>query len=370
MNEMDGLNEQTSANEISSVDEAAAGCNTASPEVIALGELLVDFIQVGFEELPAGAGANDDAEPRALYARAAGGAPANVAAALAVQGVRAGFVGKVGDDPMGRYLLDRLSATGVDLAGAVADPAYATTLAFATLDPGSGGLAYSFARKPGADLMLREDELDLERIRSARIVHVGSLSLVAEPARSATLRAVREARGAGRLVSCDPNARPHAWDRAQDMLDAIALVVGQADLLKVSAAEMELLTGLDDVAAGARELLGRGPHLVAVTLDKHGTYLATHRAQAFSEAYPAARVADTAGAGDTFWGAALAWLLRETGVHTAGDLDALDGEALAACARYACAAASLSVERRGALGSAPTALQTAERLGAWSTQEE
>lgn len=342
--------------------------HTASPEVIALGELLVDFIQVGVEELPADT-VDSDAEPRALYARAAGGAPANVAAALAAQGVRAGFVGKVGDDPMGRYLLDRLGAADVDLAGAVADPAYATTLAFATLDPGSGGLTYSFARKPGADLMLCEDELDLERIRSARVVHVGSLSLAAEPARSATLRAIREAHGVGALVSCDPNARPHAWNRAQDMLDAIALVVDQADLLKVSVAEMELLTGLDDVAAGARELLDRGPRLVAVTLDEHGAYLATRRAQAFSEAYPVAQVVDTAGAGDAFWGAALAWLLHEADVRTAGDLDALDSEALAACARYACVAASLSVERRGALGSAPTALQTAGRLEEWGTQE-
>lgn len=369
MNEMGGLNGQAGTDGTAGADRPGTGCNTASPEVIALGELLVDFIQVGVEELPAGAGANDDAKPRALYARAAGGAPANVAAALTAQGVRAEFVGKVGDDPMGRYLLDRLGATGVNLAGAVADPAYATTLAFATLDPDSGGLAYSFARKPGADLMLREDELDLERIRSARVVHVGSLSLAAEPARSATLRAIREVHDAGKLVSCDPNARPHAWDRAQDMLDAIALVVGQADLLKVSAAEMELLTGLDDVAAGARELLGRSPRLVAVTLDEHGAYLATHRAQAFSEAYPVARVVDTAGAGDTFWGVTLAWLLHEADVRTASDLDALDGEALAACARYACAAASLSIERRGALGSAPTALQTAERLEAWGAQK-
>ncbi len=367
--EMDGLDERPDMDKAVDMDtgELGAGRKTTSPEVIALGELLVDFIQVGVDELPAGA--NDDAEPRALYARAAGGAPANVAAALAAQGVRAGFVGKVGDDPMGRYLLDRLGATGVDLAGAVADPAYATTLAFATLDPDSGGLAYSFARKPGADLMLREDELNLERIRSAQIVHVGSLSLAAEPARSATLRALREAHDAGKLVSCDPNARPHAWDCAQDMLDAIALVVDQTDLLKVSISEMELLTGLDDVAAGARELLGRGPRLVAVTLDENGAYLATRQARAFSEACPVARAVDTAGAGDTFWGATLACLLREAGVRTADDLDALDDEALAACTRYACAAASLSVERRGALGSAPTALQTAERLEEWGTQE-
>lgn len=352
-------------------DENTAPADTEGgikpPEVIALGELLVDFIQVGTEELPSDV--DGDAEPRALYARAAGGAPANVAAALEAQGVHAGFVGKVGDDDMGRYLLGRLGAEGVDLTGAIADPAFATTLAFATLDQVSGGLAYSFARKPGADLMLRADELDLERIRSARIVHVGSLSLVSEPARSATLRAVRTAREAGNLVSCDPNARPHAWNRAQDMLDAINLLLSQTDLLKVSAAEMELLTGLNDVAAGARELLGRGPRLVAVTMDEHGAYLATHTGGAFAPAYPVERVVDTAGAGDAFWGATLAWLLREADVRTAGDLDLPGPDALAACARYACAAASLSVERRGALGSAPTAPQTAERLEEWGESE-
>ena len=119
MDETGGLNRQAGMDEAAGTDGPGAGRDTSSPEVIALGELLVDFIQVGVEELPVSAN-DSDAEPRALYARAAGGAPANVAAALAAQGVRAGFVGKVGDDPMGRYLLDRLGAAGVDLAGAVA----------------------------------------------------------------------------------------------------------------------------------------------------------------------------------------------------------------------------------------------------------
>ncbi len=348
----------------------AAGEGAGRPlDVVAVGELLVDFIQVGVEEADAAGLQGDGTEPRVLFARAAGGAPANVAAALAAQGVRAGFVGKVGDDALGHYLLERLGAAGVDLSGALTDPAYATTMAFASYDPAQGGLIYSFARKPGADLMLREGELDLESIRQARVVHVGSLSLCAEPTRAATLRAVREARGAGRLVSCDPNARPHAWNRRQDMLDAIALVMGQADLLKVNAAEMELLTGLDDVAAGARELLWRGLRLVAVTMDEHGAYLAARGGCAFAPAYPVGRVVDTAGAGDAFWGAALAWLLREADVRAADDLDLLGPDALAACARYACAAASLSVERRGALGSAPTALQTVARLEAWEERE-
>ena len=97
-------------------------------DVVALGELLVDFIQVETDGVPDGTG-------RALYARAAGGAPANVAAALAAQGVRAGFIGKVGDDPLGRYALGRLAACDVDVSGTLCDPAFSTTLAFASLDP-------------------------------------------------------------------------------------------------------------------------------------------------------------------------------------------------------------------------------------------
>ena len=356
---------------------AKATDTSASPDVVALGELLVDFIQVATDGAPGGDGAvvdtgrngdyaGGEGEGRALYARAAGGAPANVAAALAAQGVRAGFVGKVGDDPLGRYALERLAATGVDVSGTLRDPAYSTTLAFASVDPESGGLAYSFARRPGADLMLRADELDLGAIRRALVLHVGSLSLVADPARTATLRAIDEARRAGCLVSFDPNMRPHAWESPDDMLAAVELVLGPTDLLKVSRAEMELLTGTSDAAVGARMLLERGPRLVAVTLDEQGAHLATRGGQASSPAYPVTQVADTAGAGDAFWGAALAWLLREGGVRTARDLDGMGSDGLLACARRACAAASLSVERRGALGSAPTAEQTARRLAGWA----
>lgn len=338
---------------------AKATDTSASPDVVALGELLVDFIQVETDGVPDGTG-------RALYARAAGGAPANVAAALAAQGVRAGFIGKVGDDPLGRYALGRLAACDVDVSGTLCDPAFSTTLAFASLDPESGGLAYAFTRKPGADLMLRVDELDLGAVRRALVLHVGSLSLVADPARTATLRAIDEARRAGCLISLDPNMRPHAWESPDDMLAAVELALGPTDLLKVSRSEMELLTGTSDVVAGARMLLERGPRLVAVTLDEHGAHLATRGGRASSPAYPVAQVADTAGAGDAFWGAALAWLLREGGVRTARDLDRLGDGELLACARYACAAASLSVERRGALGSAPTAEQTARRLAGWA----
>lgn len=344
--------------------------HTTEPvEAIALGELLVDFIQVGVDGKPDGIGGAGEGGGRALFTRAAGGAPANVAAALAAQGVRTGFVGKVGDDPMGRYAIGQLAATGTDVSGVLRDSAFSTTLAFASTDPATGGLAYSFVRKPGADLMLRADELDLGAIRSALLLHVGSLSLVADPARTATLRAIDEARRAGCLVSLDPNMRPHAWESPEDMLAAVGLVLGPTDLLKVSRSEMELLTGTPDVAAGTRMLLERGPRLVAVTLDENGAHLATRGAEASTPAYPVARIADTAGAGDAFWGAALAWLLREGGVRAARDLDEMDGGNLLACARHACAAASLSVERHGALGSAPSALQTAERLEEWGERE-
>lgn len=386
----------------SAADDRRNGHRTPQPEVVALGELLVDFIQIGFEHLPTedeaarseggqvrakdkgsqvgnkglqgeferarmeGEGdpapAEPSPQPRALFARAAGGAPANVAAACSALGVPSAFVGKVGDDPNGRFLIEAVARTGVDTRGIVADPAYATTLAFASDNQQGGGLAYSFARKPGADLMLDADEVDKEVIGAAKVLHVGTFSLAGEPSRHATLSAMRTAREAELLVSLDVNLRPHAWPSQSDMHGQARRAIAHADLVKASVEEMEALTGERSVAAGIEKLLDQGPHLVAITFGADGAVLATRNVQARCPGYAAERVVDTAGAGDTFWGATLAWLLHAGNVRRVGDISSMTASELTACVRFACAAASLSVERRGALGSAPTATQVARRL--------
>ena len=344
-------------------------------DVVALGELLVDFTQV----------ASPDAD-RPTFEQNPGGAPANMVATCARFGLACEFIGKVGADAMGDYLTSCLEGAGVGTSNLMHDKEVFTTIAFVQVDHVTGERTFSFARKPGADTQLTPDELDAELISHARLLHVGSLSLTDEPARSATEVAVRLAHAGGALVSYDPNYRPNLWPDAQQAVTRMGSLIGQADLMKVSLEEAVLLTGdqadgsshdavqpsatagatPNDVTTAvltASELLRRGPRLVAVTLGSDGAFIATKTASAFIPPCPPRSLTDTTGAGDVFWGSFVSWLLRDAGVRTAADLDALDGASLTTGGTYACTAASISVERRGGLPSIPSPAEILERLG-------
>ena len=167
-------------------------------DVTALGEVLIDFTPYGRSE----AGRN-------LFEQNPGGAPANVLAALSKMGRKTAFIGKVGDDLHGVFLRKTLEDLGIDTSGMITDPAYFTTLAFVGLE--NGERSFSFARKPGADTQLRSDEIPERLLRETRIFHFGSLSLTDEPARQATLFAVKKAKENGALISYDPNYRAPLW---------------------------------------------------------------------------------------------------------------------------------------------------------------
>lgn len=321
-------------------------------DLAALGELLIDFTQAGTS--PSG---------QALFERNPGGAPANVLVAAARLGLSTQFVGKVGADAQGDFLRATLEAEGVCTNGLIQDADAFTTLAFVEVDPASGERSFSFARKPGADVMLRPDEVSLEALDTCRVLHVGSISLTDDPARSATIFAVREAADAGALISYDPNYRPALWPDSQTAVEEIADLLGSADLLKMNHEESCLIFATDDEEEAARMALARGVRLVAITHGGTGAYLATHNAQVRVPACPASCV-DTTGAGDAFWGAVLAWLLRDRGVRTAADVDALGPDDLAACGAFACAAAACCVQGRGGIPAMPTRTQVEERLAA------
>lgn len=319
-------------------------------DLAALGELLIDFTRAGAS--PTG---------QALFERNPGGAPANVAVAAARLGLTAQFVGKVGADAHGDFLRATLEGEGVGTNGLLQDPDACTTLAFVDVDPDSGERSFAFARKPGADMMLRPDEVSLEALDTCRVLHVGSISLTDDPARSATIFAVREASDAGALISYDPNYRPALWPDEQTAVEEMCDLLGSADLLKMSHEEAALLFGTEDTEEAARMALARGVRLVAITRGEGGAYLATHAAQISVASCPACCV-DTTGAGDAFWGAVLAWLLRDRGVRTADDLDALGADDLTACADFACAAAACCVQGHGGMPSMATRAQVEEQL--------
>jgi fructokinase len=306
-----------------------------APAVLTLGELLIDFV----------------AEQRGVtlgeartFLKAPGGAPANVAVGVARLGVTSGFIGKVGDDPFGRHLAAVLAEHGVDVSQIRFDDEARTALAFVSLTP-EGERDFMFYRHPSADMRHRPDEIDEEAIRAARILHVGSISLIGESAERATRHAVRVAREAGTLVSYDPNLRLPLWPSPDVAAEAMRSLLEHADVVKVSDEELLFLTGGDDEDA-ARSLWRDGWQLLLVTRGESGVdYLLPEHAG--SVPGYSVEVHDTTGAGDAFTAAVLAAI-----VETQGTLD--DPALLERALRRANAFAALTVTRPGAIPGMPT----------------
>lgn len=304
-------------------------------DVVALGELLIDFSPIS---------SDDDGFPT-LKANP-GGAPGNFLAALSRYGARTAFIGKVGQDAFGQLLLHTLERAGIDTRGVLTDPSAFTTLAFVTLDE-RGERSFSFSRKPGADTLLRPDEVDLGLIGQCRLFHFGTLSLTAEPARSATRLAVAHAKAAGKIISCDPNLRLPLWDSPSRAREEMLWAVHQADIVKISEDEVDFLWACSPETGADRLLEECGVSLAMVTLGPAGCYVKNRQGACYGKC-PDVRVRDTTGAGDIFGGAAVSrWLTS----GTAPEL--LRPQALSDLAAFSCAAASLSTQYPGGIPSIP-----------------
>lgn len=305
-------------------------------DAIALGELLIDFATV-----------DTDRDGYPTLAAHPGGAPGNFLAALHAYGCSGAMLGKVGADTFGDLLCATLAQAGIRTEGIVRDPSVFTTLAFVTFGPG-GERAFSFARKPGADTVLRFDELELSLIDQSRAFHFGALSLTDEPARSATRQAVAYARTQGKLVTFDPNYRPPLWRSEAQARAETLWGLEQADVVKLSDEELSFLWGCTP-EEGARRLREEcGVALAMITLGPQGCYLENARGACRVPA-PAVRPVDTTGAGDIFGGSAVAKLLALDTPPAELEPGALEG-----IARFAVTAASLSTLRPGGISSIPT----------------
>lgn len=305
-------------------------------DVVALGELLVDFTLSGLS--PRG-------DP--MYEANPGGAPCNVLAMLANLGRKTAFIGKVGDDQFGRFLRQVCVEAGISPDALVMDGRARTTLAFVKT-AADGDRDFSFYRDGGADVRLTAGEVPEALIRGAKIFHFGSLSLTDEPARSATRRAVALAEEAGAIRSFDPNLRPPLWGGLDDARAQIDWGLGQCDVLKIADDELRFVTGQSDFDAGAAALKRRFPNLrlINVTAGAQGSYAYYEGLRVFQPGVARGGVVETTGAGDAFCACILHSLLE----HGLGELDR---EALAQMLRFANAAAYLVTTRHGAIRSMP-----------------
>ena len=305
-------------------------------DVTALGELLVDMTQSGLSE-----------QGNQLFEANPGGAPANVLAMLRKLGKRCAFLGKVGQDSFGDMLERTVREAGIDTRGLRRDAEIPTTLALVHTFP-NGDRDFSFYRKPGADIRLRGEELDLERVRGCRIFHFGTLSLTDEPCLSATLEAVREAKEAGALLSFDPNLREPLWPSLDAAREQIAWGLGQCDILKISDNEIVFMTGEEDFDAGAAKLQALYPNirLLNVTAGAEGSYAYYGGLRAFEPGCRRGGVIETTGAGDTFCACVLNYVLE----HGLDDLTEYD---LHEMLRFANTAAYIVTTRKGAIRSMP-----------------
>ncbi len=305
-------------------------------DVVALGELLIDFTLNG---------TSNQGNP--LFEANPGGAPCNVLAILQKLGKNTAFIGKVGKDQFGKQLRQTIEEIGICSDYLKEDPEIPTTLAFVHNMP-DGDRSFSFYRKPGADVMLNEDDISGDIIENAKIFHFGTLSMTHDNARKATLKALEIARKAGVIISLDPNLREPLWDSLDAAKEQILTALSYCDVLKISDNEIQFLTGEDDYDEGIRKLREQFDiKLICLTMGKDGSRAYYKDIRVCADGFRQDKVVDTTGAGDTFCGCVLNYICDN-------GLDNLSEDNLKEMLVYANAAASLITTKKGAIRSMPT----------------
>ena len=313
-------------------------------DILTIGEVLIDLTQTGM-----------DARGIPQFAANPGGAPANLAVAASRLGAQTAFIGKVGADAFGRYLKEVLAENKVDVSGMAVDADHPTTMAVDADHPttmavvsvdATGERDFSFYRSANADVMLCKEDISDEALKAAKIVHFGSVSLTADPSRTATLDAAARAKKLGAVITYDPNYRANLWKNKEDAIAQMKAPLPLVDILKVSDEELPLLTGTTDCESGTAQLAQNGIRLIFVTLGANGVFYRFGEKTGHVAGVPC-KVGDTNGAGDTFFGAALSKLCKE-------ELDTLTVDKLEGILAFANKAASITTSRHGAIPAMPT----------------
>ena len=305
-------------------------------DVTALGELLIDFTENG-----------KSSQGNPLFEANPGGAPCNVLAMLNKLGRKTAFIGKVGKDFFGEQLKSAITEVGIDPSYLCMDEEIHTTLAMVHTYP-DGDRDFSFYRNPGADMMLTEKEVPEELIGNSKIFHFGTLSMTHDEVRKATKKAIDVAKKSGAVISFDPNLRPPLWKSLEDAKEQAAFGFSQCDVLKISDNEIQWFTGEEDYDEGIKKLRSQYDiPLILLSMGKEGSRAYYKDLRVEVGAFIQENTIETTGAGDTFGGCCLHFVLKY-------GLDQLDEEKLKEMLQFANKAASIVTTRKGALRVMPS----------------
>lgn len=300
-------------------------------DVVALGELLIDFTASGVSS-----------QGNQMYEANPGGAPCNVLSMLQRLGRSTAFIGKVGQDSFGERLVAAVKEQGISSEGICFDEEIPTTLAFVHTAP-DGDRTFSFYRNPGADMMLRKEDINTELLKNTKVFHFGSLSMTEPGIEETTKYAIDIAKQSGCLISFDPNLRPRLWKNLEDAREKIAFGFQQCDILKISDDEITFMTGEEDIDAGIEKILSKYPiPFVCATMGKRGSKAFFDGKMVEGKPFLQEKTIETTGAGDTFCACMLHYLL-EYGIHT------IQPKQVKELLEFSNAAASLITTRKGAL---------------------
>lgn len=301
--------------------------------IISLGEALIDFIPMD--------------SSNTSYIKSPGGAPANVAVGVSRLGAKSTFLGKVGNDVLGKFLKDILSKYEVNTDDLTLTNEHRTGLVFVTLAEG-GERSFDFYINPSADRFLDEEDIREGLFLTNKILHFGSISLISEPSKSATEKAVSFAKKHGMIVSYDPNLRIGLWESKEVACDTIISMLEEADVLKLSEEELEFITGEKEIDLGIKKLKGYNIPFVLVTLGSEGSYIFLNEKKAHIPAMKVSAV-DTTGAGDAFVSGILYGLDQ-----IQKPLSTLTLEEAKGIARFASVSGALAASTKGAMTALPT----------------
>ncbi|MDF2871912.1 MAG: Sugar kinase, ribokinase family [Anaerocolumna sp.] len=313
-------------------------------DVVALGELLIDFTNNGISE-----------QGNTLFEANPGGAPCNVLAMLSKLGHKTAFIGKVGDDLFGHKLKATLEEVNIDASNLRLDQEARTTLAFVQTLPG-GDRDFSFYRNQGADIMLSENEIDKSLLQRSKIFHFGTLSMTHERVRQATKKAIEIAKGAGAILTFDPNLRPALWTSLEEAHKQMAYGLEQCDVLKISDNEIQWFTGFHDYEKGIQYLKEKyNIPLILLSIGKEGSRAYWKDCCVEVPAFIQKNTIETTGAGDTFLGSCLHFILDY-------GLDTLTREIIEEMLKFSNMAAAIITTRKGALRVMPSYEEVEEKL--------